>query len=455
MTARPAPHAETHAETLAALIEAARRAGADAADALLVASASLAIQRRLGKIEQLERAEGFDLGLRVFVGTAGHLRQAIVASSDPRPAGFAALAERAVAMARAVPEDPFIGLADAPDGPGAADLDLDDPAEPGAEALIAAAAAAEEAALGIPGVTNSEGAEAGWSRTDIALATSGGFAGGYRRTSHSLSATALAGQGTGMERDYEYSSVVHRADLEDAASIGRRAGEKAVARLNPRRPKTARLPVVYDPRVAGSLLGHLSGAINGAAIARGTSFLAGMLGQRVMAAGLSVIDDPTRRRGLRSRPFDGEGMQGRRRALVEDGVLTSWVLDWRSARQLGMASTGHASRGTGGPPSPGTTNLHLAPGTLSPAALMADIREGLYVTELIGMGVNGITGDYSRGAAGFMIRDGQLAEPVSEVTIAGNVREMLLHLTPANDLVFRRGTDSPTIRIEGLTMAGG
>src|SRR4051812_3358924 len=440
----------THADTLQDLVAAARRAGADAADAVLISNASLHVSRRLGQIEQLERSEGFDLGLRVFLGQ----RQAIVSSTDPSPKGFAALAERAVAMARVVPEDPHAGLADAPDGLVAVDLDLADTAEPMAEALIARAAAAEDAALAVAGVTNSEGAEAGWGRYAIALAASNGFVGEYVRTSHSISVTALAGQGTGMERDYDFSSAVHLTDLEDAAMLGHRAGEKAVARLNPTRPKTARVPVVYDPRVAASLLGHLSGAINGAAVARGTSFLRERLGQRVMAAGLTVVDDPTRHRGLRSRPFDGEGMKGSRRAVVEDGILTTWILDWRSARQLGMTSTGHAGRGTGGPPSPSPTNLWLEPGRLSPKALMADIKEGLYVTELIGMGVNGVTGDYSRGAAGFMIRDGALAEPVSEITIAGNVRDMLLELTPADDLVFRRGMDSPTVRVEGLTMAG-
>jgi PmbA protein len=439
-----------HIETLQALVGAARKTGADAADALLIASASLAVQRRMGQIEQLERSEEFGLGLRVLIGR----RQAIVSSSSADPRGFAALAERAVAMAKVVPEDPFAGLAERPDGLTTIDLELEDPAEPAAELLIARTAAAEEAALSVPGVTNSEGAEAGWSRTTYALAASNGFAGAYSRTSHSISATALAGTGTGMERDYDYSTAIHLADLRDPAGIGRRAGEQAVRRLNPRRPATARIPVVFDPRVANSLLGHLSGAINGAAVARGTSFLKDRMGQRVMAPGLTVFDDPTRRRGLRSRPFDGEGMKGERRAVVEDGVLTTWFLDWRSARQLGLASTGHAGRSTGGPPGPGATNLWLAPGSVTPKALMADIREGLYVTELIGMGVNGVTGDYSRGAAGFMIRDGELAEPVSEITIAGNVAEMLLHLTPADDLEFRRGTDSPTVRIEGLTLAG-
>lgn len=442
-------------DALGALVEAARKAGADAADAVLVEAASLSVQRRLGKTEQIERAEGFDLGLRVFVGGAdGKLRQAIVSSTDPSPAGFASLAERAVAMARAVPQDPFGGLADAPDGLITVDFDLSDDAEPDAAALAARAAAAEEAALAVAGVTNSEGAEAGHGRRTVALAASNGFAGEYSRTSHSVSVTALAGQGTAMERDYDYATAVHLSDLADAAALGRRAGEKAVARLNPTRPKTAKMPVVYDPRVASSLLGHLAGAINGAAVARGTSFLKDKLGQRVLAAGLTVVDVPTRRRGLRSRPFDGEGMKGERRALVEDGVLTTWVLDWRSARQLNMASTGHASRGTGGPPSPAPTNLWLEPGKVPPDALMADIREGVYVTELIGMGVNGITGDYSRGAAGFMIRNGALAEPVSEITIAGNMKDMLLNLAAADDLVFKRGTDAPTVRVEGLTVAG-
>ena len=436
---------------MADLIARARAAGADAADAVLVAGTSLSVQRRLGQTEHLERAEGRDLGLRVFVGR----RAAIVSSTAVDPAGFSALAERAVAMAQVVPEDPFAGLADEAGPVPGLDLDLDDAAEPDAAALIAAANTAEQAALAVPGVTNSEGGSAGYSRTEVVLVTSAGFAGRTTRTGHSVSATALAGSGTGMQRDYDYSSAVHLADLESAAQIGHTAGERAVARLNPTRPRTGRLPVVFDPRVASSLLGHLAGGINGAGVARGTSFLKDSMGQRIFPAGITIIDDPHRRRGLRSRLFDGEGVAGQKRELVADGILTTWLLDSRSARQLGLKSTGHAGRGTGGPPSPGPTNLYLAPGTLSPAELMADIKEGLYVTEMIGMGVNGVTGDYSRGAAGFMIRDGALAEPVSEVTIAGNVMEMLLHLTPADDLEFRRGTDSPTVRVEGLTMAGG
>jgi PmbA protein len=266
--------------------------------------------------------------------------------------------------------------------------------------------------------------------------------------------TALAGAGTGMQRDYDYSSAVYLSDLEDPAGLGHTAGEKAVARLNPTRPKTAKLPVVFDPRVASSLLGHFTSAINGASVARGTTFLRDKLGQRVFAPGIDIVDDPRRVRGLRSRPFDGEGVPTSQRLLVEDGVLTTWLLDTRSARQLGLTTTGHAQRGTGGPPSPGTSNLYLRPGALTPAELMSDIKEGVYITELIGMGVNGITGDYSRGAAGFMIRDGALAEPVAEITIAGTLPEIFAHMVPANDLRFRRGTDAPTIRVEGLTVAG-
>jgi len=437
-------------DILADLIGRAKSAGADAADAILLSGTSISVERRLGRTEKLEQSEARDLGLRVFVGG----RSAIVSSSAADPAGFAALAERAVAMARVVPEDPYGGLSEQAVAPELMALDINDPAEPDAAALVARASIAEEAALAVHGVTNSEGAEASYSRSDVALMTSAGFAGQYSRTTHSVSAVALAGAGTDMQRDYDVASSVHLADLEDAAGIGHTAGTRAVARMNPRRAQTARLPVVYDPRVASSLLSHLVAAINGAAIVRGTSFLKDMLGQAVFAAGIQMHDDPRRLRGLRSKPFDAEGVPTASRAIVQDGVLTTWLLDSRSARQLGLRSTGHAVRGTGGPPSPSPTNLFMGPGTLSPAALMADIREGLYVTELIGMGVNGITGDYSRGAAGFMIRDGALAEPVAEITIAGSLLAMFRELTAANDLVLRRGTDAPTVRIDGMTLAG-
>lgn len=437
-------------DLLAALLDAAKRAGADQADALMGAGTSLSVGRRLGKVEEIERAESNTIGLRVFVGQ----RSAIVSSGAIDPEGFDRLAEQAVAMARVVPEDRFSDIPDAPPPPDDAPLDMDDPAEPALEALMARAAAAEEAALAFPGVTNSEGAGASWSRSRVALATSRGFAGAYARSSHGVSVSPIAGEGVSMQRDYEYSAAVHGEDLDDPATLGRKAAERAVSRLNPARPATAKLPVVYHPRVAGSLLGHFAGAINGAGIARGTSFLKDSMGKPVFAPGISIIDDPLRRRGLRSRSFDGEGQPVSRRALIENGTLTTWLLDSRSAAQLGLKTTGHAARGTSGPPGPAPSNLYMEPGRLSAAGLIADIRLGLYVIELIGMGVNGVTGDYSRGAAGFMIRDGEIAEPVAELTIAGNLREMFMHLTPANDLEFRRGTDAPTIRVEGMTMAG-
>ena len=440
-----------HLDRLSDLIAKARAAGADAADAVLVAGTSLSVARRLGKTEHVERSEGQDLGLRVFIGK----QAAIVSATSIDPAGFPALVERVIAMAKVVPEDPYAGLADTAAPPDTMDLDMADPAEPSTEALIARAAAAEDAVLAVPGITNTEGADAGFSRGEIYLVTSAGFAGHRAGTSHSISATALVGAGTGMQRDYDYDSKVYLSDLDDPAAIGRSAAGRALARLNPTRPKTAKLPVVYDPRVATSLIGHLMGAINGASVARGTSFLKEKLGQKIFGSGIHIHDDPRRVRGPRSRVFDGEGTPTKARALIEDGVLTTWLLDSRSARQLGMVSTGHAARGTSGPPSPAPSNLWLAAGKMTPEALMADIGLGLYVTELIGMGVNGVTGDYSRGAAGFMIRDGRLAEPVAEFTIAGNLMQMFLNLTPASDLTFRRGTDSPTVRIDGLTMAGG
>ena len=433
------------------LIRQARAAGADVADAVLVNGTSLSVTSRHGKTEHLERSEGRDLGLRVFVGK----RAAIVSSTSHDPSGFPALVERAIAMAKVVPEDQFGGLAETWASPDAVDLDMSDPAEPTPDLLAARAAAAEEAAFAVQGVTNSEGGEAGYGRSEIVLVTSAGFAGRRVGTSHSISATALAGSGTGMQRDYDYHTTVYFADLDDPAKIGKSAGERAIARLNPTRPKTARIPVVFDPRVAGGLLGHLTGAINGAGVARGTSFLKDRLGQRIFARGINIHDDPRRVRGLRSRVFDGEGTPTKARALIEDGVLTTWLLESRSARQLGMTPTGHATRGTGGPPSASPTNLYLAAGTVTPAELMADIKEGLYITEMIGMGVNGVTGDYSRGAAGYMIRDGALAEPVAEVTVAGNLTDMFAAMVAASDLVFRRGTDSPTVRIDGMTMAGG
>ncbi|MES2292244.1 MAG: TldD/PmbA family protein [Pseudomonadota bacterium] len=436
---------------LETLLAAARRQGADAADALLVENISASVSYRLGRLEDIERSEGYDLGLRVFVGG----RVAFVSSSDFSDEAVTALPARALEMARLAPEDKFAGLAP-PEllARNIPELDLEDPQEPSAETLVARARDAEQAALSVAGVTNSEGGGASFSRSAIALATSTGFFGRYAGTNHSIGVAVLAGEGTGMERDYDHASARHAGDLQSAETIGRSAGEKAVSRLNPRKVKSQNVPVVFDPREAGGLLGHLAGAISGSSVARGTSFLKDRMGTALLAPHVTVVDDPHRQRGLRSKPFDGEGVANSRRALIDKGMLTTWLLDCASARQLGLTSTGHAARGTGGPPAPSATNLYMEAGTLSRKALIADIKQGFYVTELMGMGVNGVTGDYSRGAAGFWIENGEIAYPVSEVTIAGNLKDIFLHLTPANDLEFRYGINAPTCRIEGMTIAG-
>ncbi len=433
------------------LIRAAKRAGADRADALLVESVAASVSYRLGQLEELERAESRDLGLRVFVGA----RVAFVSSTDLAKKTLDELPERAVAMARLAPEDAFACLAPADRlARSYPALDLEDAAEPSADELIARAKSVEAAAMAVPGITNSEGGGASFGRSAVALATSEGFFGSYAGTSHGIGVAVLAGEGTDMQRDYDSVSARHTGDLERAEDVGRRAGERTVARLHPRKVKSQSVPVVYDPRVSSGLLGHFAGAISGAAIARGVSFLKDRMESEVFAPGVTIIDDPHRLRGLRSKPFDGEGVANRRMALVEKGVLKTWLLDCASARQLGLATTGHAARGTGGPPSPSATNLYMEPGQLSPEALMADIAEGLYVTELIGMGVNGVTGDYSRGAAGFWIENGKISYPVAEVTIAGNLKDMFRNISAANDLVFRYGTNAPTLRVEGMTVAG-
>lgn len=433
------------------LIDRARKAGAEAADAVLIDATSVSVSHRLGNPEDLERSDESDLGLRVFIGK----QQASVSSTDFSARAMDELVERAVAMAKATPEDKYCGLADASllakDIP---DLDLADATEPTPEQLYEAAATCEAAALAVDGVTNSEEAGAGWGRHRIALATSTGFAGTYAATSHSLYAAVLAGEGTGMERDYEHTSAHFAADLDDAATVGREAGERAVRRLGPQKLPTKAMPVVFDPRVSRSLVGHFLGAITGPSVARGTSFLKDRMGELIFAEGIEIVDDPHRKRGLRSKPFDGEGVANSRTVLIADGRLTTWLLDSASARQLGLTTTGHASRGTGGPPSPGSTNVWLQPGKLSPEDLMADIKEGFYVTEMMGMGVNGVTGDYSRGAAGFRIENGKLANPVSEMTVAGNLKDMFQQITPASDLKLRYGVDAPTLRIEGMTVAG-
>ena len=438
------------------IVARAAAAGADAADAVYAADMSLDISVRLGALEDVGRSESADLGLRVFVGK----RSASVSTSDLSEDSIRALVERAVAMAREAPEDAWAGLAPKERLMHGAPpmLDLDDGGEASPESLREAARAAEDAARAVPGVTNSEGGSASGSRSIWALATSHGFAAAYAATGYGLSASVLAGATEGggeMVRDYAYSSARHRRALEAPEAIGTKAGERAVARVNPGRLASGPMSVVFDPRVGSSLLGHLVGAISGGAITRKTSFLLDALGTQVFSTGVTILDDPHRPHGLRSRPFDGEGLPVSPCAIIEHGMLEAWLLDSASARQLGLEPTGHAARGVGGAPGVSPSNLHMVAGKMPVQTLIGDIASGVFVTELIGMGVNGVTGDYSRGAAGFRIVDGQIAGPVAEVTIAGNLRDMYRNLTPANDLEFRYGTNVPTLRVEGMTVASG
>ncbi len=433
------------------LVEAARRAGADAADAVAVRGISQGVEVRDGRVEESERSEGDDVGLRVIVGK----RQAVVSTNDVSGDGVTRLAERAVAMARVAPDDDYVGLADPSlltrEFP---DLDLLDPRVPTTAELERRASEAEAAALAVKGVAKSGGASASTGIGGMVLVTSTGFHGAYLRSSQGISVTAISGEGTAMERDYDFTAAPHAADLATPESVGRTAGERTVARANPRKVETCKVPVVFDPRVSGSLVGHLVGAINGASIARKTSFLKDRLGEQLFASNIRIIDDPLRRRGLRSQPFDAEGVKVSKLAIIDQGVLTTWLLDCATARELKLTTTGHAHRGVSSSPSPGSYNLHLEAGEPTPAELISDIRRGFYVTDLIGSGVNGVTGDYSRGASGFWIENGKMTYPVSEVTIAGHLLDIFKSLTPANDLAFRYGVNAPTLRIEGLTLGG-
>ncbi|MGQ0484044.1 MAG: TldD/PmbA family protein [Hyphomicrobiales bacterium] len=435
----------------AAAVAEARKRGADAADALAIDRRGTDIELREGQIEKLEQAEARELGLRVFAGHSSAMISGSVLTRD----AIVKLAETAVAMARLAPPDPYSGLAEvallAREAP---DLDLVSSTLPDADRLKQMALAAEAAALGVEGVAKSGGAGASAADRTMALATSLGFARGYRRTGVSVSVSAIAGEGTAMERDYDFSSAVHFADLNSPEEVGASAGRRAARRLSSRKVKSQAVPVMFENRIAGSLLGHLAGAINGAAIARGTSFLKDRMGQKIFASGVAVSDDPLRRRGLGSRPFDGEGLAVHARDLIADGVLTGWLLDLHSARQLGLRSQGNGARGLSSPPGPTSSNLYLKPGTETPSTLLRQMGRGLYVTELIGMGVNTVTGDYSRGASGYWVEDGEPAFPVSEITIAGNLKDMFLSLKPANDLEFRGTVNAPGCLVEGLTIAG-
>ena len=430
------------------LVAAARQAGADAADAVCVRAVSLGIEVRLGKVEETRRSEGDDFTLRVFVGK----RTANVSANvltDPKE-----IADRAIAMAKVAPEDKYAGLADQDRLTKTfPDLDLLDQTIPTAAQLTEMAHAAEDSMRAVPGVTNSGGASAGWSLGGLVLATSHGFAGSALSSGFGVSASAIAGEGTAMERDYDHDGKLHLADLDSPEIIGRNAGERAVRRLNPRKLPSGRTTVVYDPRIASGILGHLSGAINGAAIARKTSFLREKMGQQIFSPAIRITDDPLRQRGQGSRPFDGEGVAPVPLDVIKDGVLQTWFLDSATARELGLETNGHAARG-GGNPSPGSTNLTLLPGEKTPEELIRDIGSGIYVTELIGHGANIITGDYSRGAAGFVIENGEIGYPVSEITIAGQMGDMFRELIAANDLVYRRATNAPTVAIPGMTIAG-
>ena len=436
-----------------ALLDAARKAGAESADALAVQGTSLSIDIRQGALEQAERSEGIELGLRVLIGG----RQACVSVSDTSARTIADVAERAVAMAREAPNDPYAGLADPGQiarGWDLAAYDLaEEAAEPTARALEDAARRVEGAALAVQGITQVQ-ASAGYGRRQMYLAASNGFEGGYARTTISQSAVAFTGSGTGMERDYAGEARVYQSDMPSPESIGALASERALARVGARKPATGTYNVLFDERVAQSLIGHLLSAINGASIARGSSWLMDGLGQQVLPKGFDVIEDPHRPRISGSRPFDAEGLPTQRRKIVENGVLTGWTLDLATGRKLGMASTANAARGTTSGPSPATSNIDLTPGTATRKQLIGQMGTGLLITSMIGSTINPTTGDYSRGAAGFWVEDGEIAYPVNECTIAGNLRQMLRDFVAANDARTHLATRVPSILIEGMTLAG-
>ena len=443
-----APDAARLTDRVAALVEAARKAGADAADAVAVRGRSTSVSVRLGKVEGTNSSEGDDVSLRVFIGKRVASVSA-TASSDP-----ALLAERAVAMARVSPEDPYQGLADpALLAKTVRDLDLYDPTVVTADELRETALAAEEAALAVPGVTNSGGSGASAGLGGLVLATSHGFVGHYVGSRFGRSASVIAGEGTGMERDYEYSSRPHFADLDSAEEIGRKAGERVVRRLGARKARTGSVDVIFDPRVARGIAGHLAGAINGASVARKTSFLRDKMGKQVASARITVTDEPALMRGQASRPFDGEGVAGEKLLMVEKGVLNHWFLSTSAAKELGLTTNGRGAR-SGSSVSPSSTNLALEAGETAPEEMIGSLKTGFYVTEVFGQGVDMITGEYSRGASGLWIENGELAYPVAEVTIASNLKDMFLRMVPADDLDRNYATASPTLLIEGMTLAG-
>ncbi len=429
----------------------ASKLGATGADATVVERRDSSISIRQGVVEELEQAEAREVGLRVFAGQSS----ALIAGSVLTPDARQRLAERALSMAKLAPPDPFSGLA-APEQLAKTEMDLDLVSKtfPSAADLKRMSEEAEETALAVKGVSKSSGAGASSSMSDVALASSNGFAKSYRRTGFGLSVGMIAGEGTNMVRDYDGTSANHFEDLETPQKIGLLAAERTVKRLNPQKLQSQAVPVIFDRRVASSLLGHLASAINGAAIARGVSFLKERLGQQIFKSDITVVDDPHRLRGFASKSFDAEGLPTRRRNFIDKGVLTSWVLDLRSARQLNLEPTGNGARGLASQPSPQTSNMHMEQGAQSPEDMIKALSKGLLITEFIGNAINAATGDYSRGASGFWIENGEIQYPVSEITVAGNLLEMFMHLTPANDLLFRSSTNAPSCLVEGMTIAG-
>jgi PmbA protein len=433
------------------ILKKAKGYGATGADAVLSDSSSVSVNRRLGKPESIERSEEADIGLRVFVGK----RSAIVSSSDRTVEALAQMAERAVAMAKTVPEDPYAGIADPSETAKTfPDLDLYDTTDLSMEKMNTLADRAEQAARAVTGVTNSDGAEFGYGKDIVYYAASNGFAASYASSGFSLSVAVIAGAETDMETDYDFDSAAFLSDLRTPEDIGRNAGERAVRALRPKKAASKQVPVVFDRRISSGLIGALAGAISGAAVARGTTLLKEKMGTQVFGENITIIDDPFLKRGSRSHPFDGEGIAPRKRAIIDKGVLTGWLLDLSSARQLGLKTTGNAARGSGSPPSPKAANFYMQAGQATVDELIKDIEEGFFVTQMMGGGGNIITGDYSRGAKGFWIEKGHITYPVSEITIAGHLTDMWRGCTPANDLELKYGVDAPTLRIDGMTVAG-
>ena len=433
------------------IIEESKQKGATDVDVFLYEGIALSTTTRWKKLESLERSEQAELGIRFFSGQ----KQALVSTTDFSKKSLSNLIARAADMSKAIPEDQYIGLtADSEIVTAYPELSIYDPAEPSEEELMERARVAEETALEVKGITNTEGGSAGWQKVSVAMAASNGFVGHYDRSSHSVSAVVVAGEGTQMERDYAYHTTNFVKDLMSPEKIGKEAAEKTLKRLNPRKISSTKAPIIFEPKLSNNILSYLASSINGAAIARGTSFLRESMGQRILPENISICDDPHLEKGQRSKPFDSEGRANQKRMFVENGVLQSWFLDNRSARQLGLSSTGHAARGVSSPPSPSPTNLYMQAGDVTPQNLIGSIKKGLLVTEVIGSGFNGVTGDYSQGASGFWIENGEILYPVNEVTIAGNMKDMFLNIVAANDLEFRYGFNAPTICIENMTIAG-